>query len=208
MWAIITAAGWPIWPLIFASMAALAIVFERVWYLRSTQIAPKGLIQDVVKNLTPFKDPQNLARLHGHSLLGSVAADGLGAALSGQDPELAMLEKAEEVQDKLEKHLDVLSMIASAAPMMGLLGTVIGMIEIFATQGQTAQNPEVLAAGISVALYNTAFGLIVAIPALVAYRLFKIRINALMNHMGLELKPLEAALRQQLKTASTRAGRG
>lgn len=208
MWAIITAAGWPIWPLIFASMAALAIVFERVWYLRSTQIAPKGLIQDVVKNLTPFKDPQNLARLHGHSLLGSVAADGLGAALSGQDPEQAMLEKAEEVQDKLEKHLDVLSMIASAAPMMGLLGTVIGMIEIFATQGQTAQNPEVLAAGISVALYNTAFGLIVAIPALVAYRLFKIRINALMNHMGLELKPLEAALRQQLKTASTRAGRG
>ncbi|GLR25975.1 MULTISPECIES: MotA/TolQ/ExbB proton channel family protein [Limnobacter] len=208
MWAIITAAGWPIWPLIFASMAALAIVFERVWYLRSAQIAPKGLIQDVVKNLTPFKDPQNLARLHGHSLLGSVAADGLGAALSGQDPEQAMLEKAEEVQDKLEKHLDVLSMIASAAPMMGLLGTVIGMIEIFATQGQTAQNPEVLAAGISVALYNTAFGLIVAIPALVAYRLFKIRINALMNHMGLELKPLEAALRQQLKTASTRAGRG
>lgn len=208
MWAIITAAGWPIWPLIFASMAALAIVFERVWYLRSTQIAPKGLIQDVVKNLTPFKDPQNLARLHGHSLLGSVAADGLGAALSGQDPEQAMLEKAEEVQDKLEKHLDVLSMIASAAPMMGLLGTVIGMIEIFATQGQTAQNPEVLAVGISVALYNTAFGLIVAIPALVAYRLFKIRINALMNHMGLELKPLEAALRQQLKTASTRAGRG
>ncbi|WP_288106913.1 MotA/TolQ/ExbB proton channel family protein [Limnobacter sp.] len=208
MWAIITAAGWPIWPLIFASMAALAIVFERVWYLRSTQIAPKGLIQDVVKNLTPFKDPQNMARLHGHSLLGSVAADGLGAALSGQDPEQAMLEKAEEVQDKLEKHLDVLSMIASAAPMMGLLGTVIGMIEIFATQGQTAQNPEVLAAGISVALYNTAFGLIVAIPALVAYRLFKIRINALMNHMGLELKPLEAALRQQLKTASTRAGRG
>ncbi|HEX5487160.1 MAG TPA: MotA/TolQ/ExbB proton channel family protein [Limnobacter sp.] len=189
-------------------MAALAIVFERVWYLRSAQIAPKGLIQDVVKNLTPFKDPQNLARLHGHSLLGSVAADGLGAALSGQDPEQAMLEKAEEVQDKLEKHLDVLSMIASAAPMMGLLGTVIGMIEIFATQGQTAQNPEVLAAGISVALYNTAFGLIVAIPALVAYRLFKIRINALMNHMGLELKPLEAALRQQLKTASTRAGRG
>lgn len=208
MWAIITAAGWPIWPLIFASMAALAIVFERVWYLRSAQIAPKGLIQDVVKNLTPFKDPQNLARLHGHSLLGSVAADGLGAALSGQDPEQAMLEKAEEVQDKLEKHLDVLSMIASAAPMMGLLGTVIGMIEIFATQGQTAQNPEVLATGISVALYNTAFGLIVAIPALVAYRLFKIRINALMNHMGLELKPLEAALRQQLKTASTRAGRG
>lgn len=208
MWAIITAAGWPIWPLIFASMAALAIVFERVWYLRSAQIAPKGLIQDVVKNLIPFKDPQNLARLHGHSLLGSVAADGLGAALSGQDPEQAMLEKAEEVQDKLEKHLDVLSMIASAAPMMGLLGTVIGMIEIFATQGQTAQNPEVLAAGISVALYNTAFGLIVAIPALVAYRLFKIRINALMNHMGLELKPLEMALRQQLKTASTRAGRG
>lgn len=208
MWAIITAAGWPIWPLIFASMAALAIVFERVWFLRSTQIAPKGLIQDVVKNLAPFKDPQNLARLNGHSLLGSVAAEGLNAALSGHDHEPAMLEKAQEVQDRLEKHLDILSMIASAAPLMGLLGTVIGMIDIFATQGQTAQNPEALAAGISVALYNTAFGLIVAIPALVAYRLFKIRINGLMNHMGLELKPLEIAIRQQLKPVATRSTRG
>lgn len=208
MWAIITAAGWPIWPLIFASMAALAIVFERVWFLRSTQIAPKGLIQDVIKNLTPFKDPQNLARLSGHSLLGSVAAEGLNAALSGHDHEPAMLEKAQEVQDRLEKHLDILSMIASAAPLMGLLGTVVGMIEIFATQGQTAQNPEALAAGISVALYNTAFGLIVAIPALVAYRLFKIRINGLMNHIGLELKPLETAIRQQMKSGATRSTRG
>ena len=87
-------------------------------------------------------------------------------------------------------------MIASAAPLMGLLGTVIGMIEIFAVQGSAAQTPEAIAAGIAVALYNTAFGLIVAIPALVAYRLFRIRINSLLEDMGDSVKPFEDLLKQ------------
>lgn len=194
MWSIISAAGWPIWPLIFASIVALAIVFERVWFLRLSQVAPGGLAQEVCKTLTQLRDPQNIHRLSNHSLLGSILAQGLLANQQGQDVQTAMQDKATEVQARMEKHLDVLAMIASAAPLMGLLGTVVGMIEIFAVQGQAAQNPEALAAGISVALYNTAFGLIVAIPALVAHRLLKIRISNLLDQIEMGVKPFENAM--------------
>jgi biopolymer transport protein ExbB len=131
-------------------------------------------------------------------------AAGLSAFYKNEDIETAMQDKSVGIQNALEKHLDVLSMIASAAPLMGLLGTVIGMIEIFAVQGSGAQTPEAIAAGIAVALYNTAFGLIVAIPALVAYRLFRIRINGLLEDMGNSLKPFEDLLKQH--TNSRKAG--
>lgn len=196
MWSIISAAGWPIWPLIFGSVVALAIVFERTWALRKKELIPASLVADVCKTLPQFKDRQNLARLEAHSALGSLMAAGLSAFYKNEDIEAAMQEKSIGVQNRLEKHLDVLSMIASAAPLMGLLGTVIGMIEIFAVQGSGAQTPEAIAAGIAVALYNTAFGLIVAIPALVAYRLFKIKINSLLEAMGQSLEPFEELLKQ------------
>lgn len=196
MWSIISAAGWPIWPLIFGSVVALAIVFERIWALRSKELMPASLVADVCKTLPQFKDRQNLARLEAHSALGSLMAAGLSALHKNENVEAAMQEKSIGVQNRLEKHLDVLSMIASAAPLMGLLGTVIGMIEIFAVQGSGAQTPEAIAAGIAVALYNTAFGLIVAIPALVAYRLFKIRINNILETMGETLEPFEDLLKQ------------
>lgn len=194
MWSIITAAGWPIWPLIFASVVALAIVIERVWALRSSALLPANLAQEVTKTLPQFSDKQNLSRLASHSALGSILAEGLSAHMNGGDITSAMQEKAEAVGQALEKHLDILALIASAAPLMGLLGTVIGMIEIFAAQGQAVQSPEAIAAGIAVALYNTAFGLIVAIPALVAYRLLKMRINQLLDGMEQEVEPLEQLL--------------
>lgn len=200
MWSIISAAGWPIWPLIFGSIVALAIVFERIWALRKKELIPASLVADVCKTLPQFKDRQNLARLEAHSALGSLMAAGLSAFYKNEDIEAAMQEKSIGVQNRLEKHLDVLSMIASAAPLMGLLGTVIGMIEIFAVQGSGAQTPEAIAAGIAVALYNTAFGLIVAIPALVAYRLFKIRINNLLETMGKSLEPFEDLLKQAVNS--------
>jgi len=196
VWSIISAAGWPIWPLIFGSVVALAIVFERIWALRKKELMPASLVTDVCKTLPQFKDRQNLARLEAHSALGSLMAAGLSAFYKNEDIEAAMQEKAIGVQNSLEKHLDVLSMIASAAPLMGLLGTVIGMIEIFAVQGSGAQTPEAIAAGIAVALYNTAFGLIVAIPALVAYRLFKIKTNSILESMGKALEPFEDLLKQ------------
>lgn len=204
MWSIISAAGWPIWPLIFGSVVALAIVLERVWALRKKDLIPENLVADVCKTLPQFKDRQNIARLESHSALGSLMAAGLSAFYKNEDIETAMQDKAVGIQNTLEKHLDVLSMIASAAPLMGLLGTVIGMIEIFAVQGSGAQTPEAIAAGIAVALYNTAFGLIVAIPALVAYRLFRIRINGLLEDMGNSMKPFEDLLKQH--TNSRKAG--
>ncbi|MBU0782482.1 MAG: MotA/TolQ/ExbB proton channel family protein [Gammaproteobacteria bacterium] len=205
MWSIISAAGWPIWPLIFGSVVALAIVFERIWALRKNQLLPGNLVADVCKTLPQFKDRQNIARLESHSALGGLMAAGLAAFYKNEDFEHAMQDKSIGVQNTLEKHLDVLSMIASAAPLMGLLGTVIGMIEIFAVQGSSAQTPEAIAAGIAVALYNTAFGLIVAIPAMVAYRLFKIRISNILDDMGEALKPFEDLLKQHV-TNNHKAG--
>jgi len=130
VWSIISAAGWPIWPLIFGSVVALAIVFERVWALRKKDLIPENLVSDVCKTLPQFKDRQNIARLESHSALGSLMAAGLSAFYRNEDVESAMQDKSVGIQNTLEKHLDVLSMIASAAPLMGLLGTVIGMIEI------------------------------------------------------------------------------
>lgn len=194
MWSIISAAGWPIWPLIFASIIALAIVIERIWALRTSTVLPSNLVHDVCKTLNQFREPQNLSRLSKHSPLGDLLAEAIASHLKGRSVDEAIQEKAASLQSTLEKHLDLLSLIASAAPLMGLLGTVVGMIEIFAGQGAASQTPEMLATGISVALYNTAFGLIVSIPSLVAYRLFRIRINALLDHLELMLKPLEDAL--------------
>ncbi|WP_370262248.1 MotA/TolQ/ExbB proton channel family protein [Limnobacter sp.] len=199
MWAIITAAGWPIWPLIFASIIALGIIFERCWALRESNWLPPQLVADVCRGLGNFKDKQNLARLAGHSPLGAMLAAGIVAHARGESPDDAMQTQAGSLQANMEKHLDVLSMIASAAPLMGLLGTVIGMIEIFAVQGSSVQSPEAIAAGIAVALYNTAFGLIVAIPALVAYRLFRIRINTLLDKIGEAIKPFEDLLEPNRK---------
>ncbi|MFN4329638.1 MAG: MotA/TolQ/ExbB proton channel family protein [Limnobacter sp.] len=196
MWAIVTAAGWPIWPLIFASIIALAIVIERVHALRAEPLFPKNLIEEACKTPALFKDANNLARLKAHSALGSILASGYAAAYAGGAWSEAMDDAAAQVQRNMAKHLDLLSLIASAAPLMGLLGTVVGMIEIFAVQGAASQTPESLASGIAVALYNTAFGLMVAIPALVAYRLLRLRIETLLNRLEVQLEPFEGLARQ------------
>ena len=126
MWSIIQAAGWPIWPLIFASVIALALIFERLWSLRQSAVA-----------------------------------------------------------HDLERFLTTLGTIATAAPLLGLFGTVIGMIEIFGSQSPTtgATNPQQLAHGISIALYNTAFGIGIAIPALIFYRHYKNKVDGFVVDM-------------------------
>ena len=177
MWAIVSAAGWPIWPLIFASVVAVAIVLERIWALRENVLFPEGLVADVCKSLGQFKDPQNLARLSKHSALGDLLSAGIAARLKGIDHDEAMQVKALNLQQNMEKHLDLLSLIASASPLMGLLGTVVGMIEIFAAQTPGQSQPAQLAQGISVALYNTALGLMIAIPTLVVWRVCRTRVD-------------------------------
>lgn len=199
VWSIVSAAGWPIWPLIFSSIVALGLVIERTWALRSAPLIPPGLATEVSKTLPQFSDKQNLNRLAAHSALGSVLAGGLEAHFSGQDASMAMQERAQLVHRLMDKRLDLLALIASAAPLMGLLGTVVGMIDIFAVQGQAVLSPEAMAAGIAVALYNTAFGLIVAIPALVAHRLLKMRIGHLLDSLEVAVAPLENLLSQAKK---------
>jgi biopolymer transport protein ExbB len=182
---IIQAAGWPIWPLIACSIIALALVFERFYSLRVSKIAPVNLIEEAItvsRNAVP--GPDVVKQLEQSSELGTVLASGLRALnvnprASEADVRASMEEAGRVVGHRLEKYLSALATIASAAPLLGLLGTVIGMIEIFGSQGSTnGANPAQLAQGISIALYNTAFGLIVAIPALIFWRYFRARVDA------------------------------
>ncbi len=185
MFSIIQAAGWPIWPLILCSIAALAIVFERFSSLREARVAPPRLLDEVMsvtKAHLPSADVVN--KLAKNSVLGQVLASGLRAVIAepriSEDTLRGAFESAGRAAvHKLERYLAPLGTIASAAPLLGLLGTVIGMIEIFGSQAPTGgNNPALLAHGISVALYNTAFGLIVAIPSLMLYRYFRGLVDA------------------------------
>lgn len=176
---IIQAAGWPIWPLIICSVVALALVIERFSALRTVRVVPPRLLDEVV-SVTRATLPSHdvVGKLESNSVLGRVLASGVRAMLN--DPKIPE-EKLRSVFESsgrlavqsMERYLNTLGTIAAMAPLMGLLGTVIGMIEIFAAQGPGGTNPAQLAQGIAIALYNTAFGLIVAIPALMFYRYFR-----------------------------------
>ena len=179
MWDIIKAAGWPIWPLIFVSIVALALIIERAWTLRRTQIIPPGLVDKVIAEYRKKGLTQELVDLTaGQGPMGQILASGLANIKS---PRAVVKEALEEtgsvVGHGLEKYLNAIGTIAAAAPLMGLLGTIIGMIEIFGSTGSAGVDPTRLANGISVALYNTAMGIIVAVPALMFYRYFRGLIN-------------------------------
>ena len=185
MFSIIQAAGWPIWPLIASSILALALVIERFVSLKTSKIAPPTLLGEVLaltRQTVPGPDVVN--QLESNSALGEVLASGLRALnanprCSEDELRSSMEGTGRRVAHRLERYLNALATIASAAPLMGLFGTVVGMIEIFGSQpaGTTGGNPAELAHGISVALYNTAFGLIVAIPSLIFWRYFRGRVD-------------------------------
>lgn len=185
MLAIIEAAGWPIWPIIAASVIALGIIGERLWTLRAGSVAPRGLLETTLREYAASGVSQEwLQRLSDGSLLGRVFAAGLRNETSSRDVMKEAIEEAgRAAAHELGRFLSGLGTIASIAPIMGLLGTVIGMIEIFGSQGPTGASPAQLAHGISVALYNTAFGLIVAIPSMIFYRYFRARVDALVVEM-------------------------
>ena len=180
MWSIIQAAGWPIWPLIFASIVALALIFERLWSLRQSVVAPAGMVDHVLVEYRHTGATQDLlARTAEQGPLGRILAAGLANVKS---PRPVMKEAIEEVgrvvTHDLERFLTTLGTIAAMSPLLGLFGTVVGMIEIFGSQAPTgAGNPVLLAHGISVALYNTAFGLVIAVPSLMFYRYFRGRVD-------------------------------
>lgn len=175
MFAIIQAAGWPIWPLLLASIIAVALIIERAMVLRSAKILPPGLLQRVIAEYKQSGVTDALlTRIDGHSPLGRVLAAGVRNAKSSREVMKEAIEEAGRgVAHDLERYLTTLGTIASVAPLMGLFGTVVGMIEIFGASTTTGNNPQALAHGISVALYNTGFGLVIAIPSMIAYRHFR-----------------------------------
>jgi biopolymer transport protein ExbB len=183
LFTIIQAAGWPIWPLLICSIVALALIIERIMSLRNHLIAPQGLLEQVINaSHDNLPSAEAMRQLHDHSVLGRILASGLHAVkneplISAQDLRSSMESEGRQATHELEKHLVALATIASAAPLLGLLGTVIGMIDIFGSQAPGTRNPMQLAQGISMALYNTAFGLIVAIPALMFWRYLRARVD-------------------------------
>ena len=172
---IVKAAGWPIWPLLFASIVAVALIIERLITLRRSKILPEGLLEKVVGELRQTgATPEMINRVALSSPLGRVLAAGLRNVRS---PREVMKESIEEtgraVVHDLERFLTTLGTIASISPLMGLFGTVVGMIEIFGSQTPGGSNPQQLAHGISIALYNTGFGLVIAIPSMIFWRHFR-----------------------------------
>jgi biopolymer transport protein ExbB len=185
VWGIILAAGWPIWPLIFASIIALAIIVERFWALRSEVVAPSNLLPEVKKWMGQgVINKDNLVKLEGHSLFGRIFASALANEKNSREvTKEAIEETGRAVAHNLEKYLSTLGTIATVAPLLGLLGTVIGMVELFGAFTNSGHDVAQFARGISVALYNTAAGIVVAVPAMIAYRYFRTKVDALLLDM-------------------------
>ena len=175
MFEIVKAAGWPIWPLLLASVIAVALILERLVTLRRNKIVPPGLLQRAVGEFRHGADNSRLlADLERHSPLGRVLAAGLRNVGTSREVMKESIEEAgAAVAHELNRYLTTLGTIASISPLMGLFGTVVGMIEIFGSQSPTGSNPQQLAHGISIALYNTGFGLVIAIPSLIFWRHFR-----------------------------------
>lgn len=182
MYSILLSTGWPIWPLLFISIIGLAILLERSWYLRKIHIFPKNYLESIfsltnqmVKDKSAVSESQ-VMELSNISPASPLLACALREKMNGSSPEAALEElqaSAQATWQKFDRYLGALATIATIAPLLGLFGTVVGMIEIFGSQGAingAAGSPQQLAHGISVALYNTAFGLLIAIPALAAWR--------------------------------------
>jgi biopolymer transport protein ExbB len=185
VWQIILAAGWPIWPLIIASVVALAIIGERFFALREGAVAPKNLLPEVQTWLAKGGvTKETVSRLDQHSLLGQVFASALANSKSSREiTKEAIEETGRAVAHQLERYLSTLGTIATVAPLLGLLGTVIGMVELFGAFTSTGHDVAQFARGISVALYNTAAGIVVAVPAMIAYRYFRSKVDGLLVDM-------------------------
>ena len=198
MFSIIQAAGWPIAPLIACSILALALVFERFLTLKTSRVAPPRLTDEAIlvsRSGLPAVDV--VRQLEQNSVLGEILASGFRALnanprITEVDLHATLENSGRQAAHNLERYLSALATIASAAPLLGLLGTVIGMIEIFGSQAgggaignASGGNPAQLAQGISIALYNTAFGLMVAIPALIFWRYFRGRVDGYLLTMEL-----------------------
>lgn len=192
MLSIIQAAGWTIWLIILCSIICFAIIGERFWTLRRNNVLPPNLFADTIGAFrAQGSTPELIAKLNDNSPLGRVFAAGIANVRSSREVmKESMEESGRAVMIDLERFVSGLGTIATVSPLLGLFGTVIGMIEIFGASGAQSQNPGQLAHGISIALYNTAAGIGVAVPALIFYRHFRSKIDVLvvdMEQQGIRL---------------------
>ena len=185
MWEIIQAAGWPIWPLILTSIIGVAIILERFWSLRKSQIIPDGLIVEIKTMIKQNNlDNNKVNILKNSSPLGDLLAVAIDKRKdSVEGIKSALDERAGIIVHNLERYLGVLVTIATVAPLLGLFGTIIGMVELFSPFTSRGHDVAVFARGISIALYNTAGGIVVAVPAMIAYRFFRSKIDNYLNEM-------------------------
>ena len=185
MLSIIPEAGWPIWPLLATSVLGLALIVERLLSLRRSLVAPRGLAEQVMEMQRNGQDsPEALARLERNSPLGRILAEVLRHRSQPRDDQRTAVEDVgRAVAHDLNRYIPALGTVAVIAPLMGLFGTVVGMIEIFGSYAPGGGDPAQLARGISIALYNTAFGILIAIPAMIAHRYLRGRVDTLLNVM-------------------------
>jgi biopolymer transport protein ExbB len=185
MFALIQAAGWPIWFLLVASIVAVTVIIERLLYLRRSRVLPATLLPEVLEVVRSGRiDEQVITQLEQNSPLGRVLAAGVRHAQAPRELMKEAINDAGRVSaHHLERYLTTLGTVATLAPLMGLFGTVVGMIELFGAQQGSMTDPLQIAHGISVALYNTGFGLAVAMPALLFHRHLRAQVDALIVDM-------------------------
>ncbi|MFL3023465.1 MAG: MotA/TolQ/ExbB proton channel family protein [Methylophilaceae bacterium] len=201
MWDIIIAAGWPIWPLIATSVFGVAIILERFWSLRESYVIPQNLMEDVKKLVVSGSIKRDAVEaLRANSPLGEIMA----VAIENQNSSLEIIkdsieEVGSQVSYKLERYLGALSTISTVAPLLGLFGTIIGMVELFSSFTSSGHDVAVFARGISIALYNTAGGIVVAVPAMIAFRYFRSKVDHLVNEMEQQALHLVEIMRGERK---------
>jgi biopolymer transport protein ExbB len=178
VWEIIQAAGWPIWPLILTSIIGVAIILERFWSLRKSQIIPEGLIVEIKTMIKQNNlDNNKVNILKNSSPLGDLLAVAIAKRKDSVEViKSALDERAGIIVHNLERYLGVLVTIATVAPLLG-------MVELFSSFTSSGHDVAVFARGISIALYNTAGGIVVAVPAMIAYRFFRSKIDNYLNEM-------------------------
>jgi biopolymer transport protein ExbB len=198
---IIQAGGWLMLPIIVCSIVAAAIIMERLWTFQQKRVLPQDLTAQAWQWVKADQlDPEHLQILHQSSPLGQVLAAGLANRDTSREIAKESIEDTgRHVVHELERYLNPLGTIAVVSPLLGLLGTVIGMVKVFAAiTANGVGNPGILAGGISEALITTAAGLTVAIPSLIGYRYLRGRVDSLVVHMEKEaMKFLEALLQHQ-----------
>jgi biopolymer transport protein ExbB len=197
---IVKSGGWLMLPIILCAIVAMGIILERFWTLQQKRVIPEDLTSKVWGWVKKDQlDQKQIQTLHQGSALGQI----LAAGLVNRDRERTVLKDAIEdtgrhVVHELERYLETLGTVAAVTPLLGLLGTVIGMVQVFtAITTHGVGNPTVLAGGIAQALITTAAGLSVAIPSLIAYRYYRSRVDTLVVDMEKEAIKLVEALQRR-----------